>query len=108
MNAETFGVSSMRRGGFRGRGYYNNHRGMGGGMYRGAGGPGSGGPGMGYRGGYRGNNRGSNRKPGQQQHQQQQQQQSHMNNPNNQNRASNEQSSATQPQQNNRLVTGTA
>ncbi|XP_033220424.1 protein LSM14 homolog B isoform X2 [Belonocnema kinseyi] len=108
MNAETFGVSSMRRGGFRGRGYYNNHRGMGGGMYRGAGGPGSGGPGMGYRGGYRGSNRGSNRKPGQQH-----QQQSHMNNPNNQqNRASNEQSSsaaATQPQQNNnRLVTGTA
>ena len=88
----------MRRGGFRGRGYYNNHRGMGGGMYRGGGAPGSGGPGMAFRGGYRGNNRGSNRKPGQQPHI----------NPANQNRASNEQPSTTQPQQNNRLVSGTA
>ncbi|XP_044579581.1 protein LSM14 homolog A isoform X1 [Cotesia glomerata] len=62
LNTETFGVSSTRRGGFRGRGYYN--RGMGG-AYRsnnnGAGGhmggmnPGSGG----YRGNYRGN-RGNN------------------------------------------------
>ncbi|XP_008545205.1 protein LSM14 homolog B isoform X1 [Microplitis demolitor] len=63
LNSETFGVSSTRRGGFRGRGYYN--RGMGGGTYRnnntGPGGPlgganvGSGG----YRGNYRGN-RGNN------------------------------------------------
>ncbi|XP_074110657.1 LSM14 family protein trailer hitch isoform X3 [Cotesia typhae] len=62
LNTETFGVSSTRRGGFRGRGYYN--RGMGGayrGNNNGAGGqmggmnPGSGG----YRGNYRGN-RGNN------------------------------------------------
>lgn len=101
LNSETFGVASTRRGAFRGRGHYNNYRGgMGGGMYRGGGAPGSGGPGMGYRGGYRGNNhRGANRKPGSQPHN------SH---PINQNRATNEQPSATQPQQNNRLVTGTA
>ncbi|RLU18589.1 hypothetical protein DMN91_008946 [Ooceraea biroi] len=55
LNSETFGVASTRRGGFRGRGYYN--RGMGG-MYRGGGG----GNNMGFRGGYRGS-RGGNRKP---------------------------------------------
>ncbi|XP_051176193.1 protein LSM14 homolog B isoform X1 [Leptopilina boulardi] len=97
LNSETFGVSSMRRGHFRGRGYYNN-RGMGNSMYRGGGAPGGGGPGSGYRGAFRGN-RGSNRKPGNQ---------IHNSNSANQNRATNEQSSATQPQQNNRLVTGTA
>ncbi|KAH0946945.1 hypothetical protein HN011_001225 [Eciton burchellii] len=67
LNSETFGVASTRRGGFRGRGYYN--RGMGG-MYRGGGGGGSGGGGgggtggnnIGFRGGYRGS-RGGNRKP---------------------------------------------
>lgn len=94
LNSETFGVSSMRRGNFRGRGFYNN-RGMGGGMYRG--GP-PGGPGSGYRGGFRGN-RGANRKTGNQ---------AHNSNMGNQNRATNEPPSATQPQQNNRLVTGTA
>ncbi|XP_015587646.1 protein LSM14 homolog B isoform X1 [Cephus cinctus] len=94
LNSETFGVASTRRGGFRGRGYYN--RGMGG-MYRaGGGGAGSGG---GFRGGYRGN-RGGNRKPANQ----------IQNNPASQNRtSSNEQPTSSQPQQqNNRLVTGTA
>ncbi|XP_060818965.1 protein LSM14 homolog car-1 isoform X2 [Bombus pascuorum] len=86
LNSETFGVASTRRGGFRGRGYYN--RGMGG-MYRGGGGAG----GSGFRGGYRGS-RGGNRKPGNQQQQ---------NNPGSQNRTTNEQST-TQSQQNSRVV----
>ncbi|KAK2586938.1 hypothetical protein KPH14_009866 [Odynerus spinipes] len=90
LNSETFGVASTRRGGFRGRGYYN--RGMGG-MYRGAGNVGT----SGFRGGYRGT-RGVNRKPANQQQN---------NNPGSQARTTNEQST-TQPQQNNRLVTGTA
>lgn len=86
LNSETFGVASTRRGGFRGRGYYN--RGMGG-MYRGGGGAG----GSGFRGGYRGS-RGGNRKPANQQQQ---------NNPGSQNRTTNEQST-TQSQQNSRVV----
>lgn len=86
LNSETFGVASTRRGGFRGRGYYN--RGMGG-MYRGGGGAG----GSGFRGGYRGP-RGGNRKPANQQQQ---------NNPGSQIRTTNEQS-ATQSQQNSRVV----
>ncbi|CAK9816713.1 Protein LSM14 homolog B-B [Anthophora plagiata] len=86
LNSETFGVASTRRGGFRGRGYYN--RGMGG-MYRGGGGAG----GSGFRGGYRGS-RGGNRKPTNQQQQ---------NNPGSQTRVTNEQS-ATQSQQNSRVV----
>ncbi|XP_020286424.1 protein LSM14 homolog A-A isoform X2 [Pseudomyrmex gracilis] len=73
LNSETFGVASTRRGGFRGRGYYN--RGMGG-MYRG-----SGGGNNNFRGGYRGN-RGGNRKPPNQM----------QNNTGSQNRATNEQS----------------
>ncbi|KAK9305947.1 hypothetical protein QLX08_003189 [Tetragonisca angustula] len=85
LNSETFGVASTRRGSFRGRGYYN--RGMGG-MYRGSGAGGSG-----FRGGYRGS-RGGNRKPANQQQQ---------NNPGSQNRTTNEQS-ATQSQQNSRVV----
>ncbi|XP_015174019.1 PREDICTED: protein LSM14 homolog B-A isoform X1 [Polistes dominula] len=91
LNSETFGVASTRRGGFRGRGYYN--RGMGGMYGRGAGNMG----GSGFRGGYRGN-RGMNRKPTNQQQN---------NNPGSQARTTNEQST-TQSQQNNRLVTGTA
>ncbi|XP_043677729.1 protein LSM14 homolog A isoform X2 [Vespula pensylvanica] len=90
LNSETFGVASTRRGGFRGRGYYN--RGMGGMYGRGAGNIGT----SGFRGGYRGT-RGVNRKPNQQQN----------NNPGSQARATNEQST-NQSQQNNRLVTGTA
>ncbi|KAG7200431.1 hypothetical protein KM043_017882 [Ampulex compressa] len=89
LNSETFGVSSTRRGGFRGRGYYN--RGMGG-MYRGGGGAG----GSGFRGGYRGA-RGANRKPINQP----------QSNSGSQSRTTNEQS-ASQSQQNSRLVTGTA
>ncbi|XP_014474566.1 PREDICTED: protein LSM14 homolog A isoform X2 [Dinoponera quadriceps] len=81
LNSETFGVASTRRGGFRGRGYYN--RGMGG-MYRGGGG---GGGNAGFRGGYRGT-RGGNRKPGNQL----------QNNTGSQNRVTNEQStSQSQP-----------
>ncbi|XP_012231637.1 protein LSM14 homolog B isoform X2 [Linepithema humile] len=76
LNSETFGVASTRRGGFRGRGYYN--RGMGGGMYRGSGGGGN----SGFRGGYRGPSRGGNRKPGNQL----------QSNTGSQNRATNEQS----------------
>ncbi|KAL2718745.1 protein LSM14 A-like isoform X1 [Vespula squamosa] len=91
LNSETFGVASTRRGGFRGRGYYN--RGMGGMYGRGAGNIGT----SGFRGGYRGT-RGVNRKPTNQQQN---------NNPGSQARATNEQST-TQSQQNNRLVTGTA
>lgn len=73
-------MASTRRGGFRGRGYYN--RGMGG-MYRGGGG---GNPG--FRGGYRGT-RGCNRKPPGNQLQ---------NNTGSQNRVTNEQSaSQSQP-----------
>lgn len=75
LNSETFGVASTRRGGFRGRGYYN--RGMGGGMYRGGGGNNPG-----FRGGYRGGSRGGNRKPGNQL----------QSNTGSQNRATNEQS----------------
>lgn len=60
-----------------------------GGMYRGGGGTG----GSGYRGGYRGS-RGGNRKPANQQQ---------PNNPGSQNRTTNEQS-ATQAQQNSRVV----
>lgn len=110
LNSETFGVASTRRGGFRGRGYYN--RGMAGGAYRGnnAGGPGGqmGGGGMnlqgggagGYhhRGNYRGNHRGTN--------------------PNTRNKqrghaqgnstGQNCEQNVSQQQQNNRLVTGTA
>ncbi|KAF7390305.1 hypothetical protein HZH68_012162 [Vespula germanica] len=86
LNSETFGVASTRRGGFRGRGYYN--RGMGGMYGRGAGNIGT----SGFRGGYRGT-RGVNRKPNQQQN----------NNPGSQARASNEQST-NQSQQNNRLI----
>ncbi|XP_026670643.1 protein LSM14 homolog A isoform X3 [Ceratina calcarata] len=86
LNSETFGVASTRRGGFRARGYYN--RGMGG-MYRGGGGAG----GSGFRGGYKGP-RGGNRKPGNQQQQ---------TNPGSQPRTTNEQS-ATQSQQNSRVV----
>lgn len=82
LNSETFGVASTRRGGFRGRGYYN--RGMGG-MYRGGGGGGGGN--AGFRGGYRGS-RGGNRKPGNQL----------QNNTGSQNRVTNEQSaSQSQP-----------
>lgn len=81
LNSETFGVASTRRGGFRGRGYYN--RGMGG-MYRGSGG----GNNAGFRGGYRGS-RGGNRKPSNQL----------QNNTGSQNRATNEQS-ASQSQTN--------
>lgn len=81
LNSETFGVASTRRGGFRGRGYYN--RGMGG-MYRGGGG----GNNAGFRGGYRGS-RGGNRKPPNQL----------QNNTGSQNRATNEQS-ASQSQAN--------
>ncbi|XP_024866982.1 protein LSM14 homolog A isoform X1 [Temnothorax curvispinosus] len=77
LNSETFGVASTRRGGFRGRGYYN--RGMGG-MYRGGGG---GGNNAGFRGGYRGS-RGGNRKPPNQL----------QNNTGSQNRATNEQSAS--------------
>lgn len=80
LNSETFGVASTRRGGFRGRGYYN--RGMGG-MYRGGGNSGGN---IGFRGGYRGS-RGGNRKPGNQ------------NNTGSQNRVTNEQS-ASQSQAN--------
>jgi len=69
-------VASTRRGGFRGRGYYN--RGMGG-MYRGGGG----GNNAGFRGGYRGS-RGGNRKPANQL----------QNNTGSQNRATNEQSAS--------------
>ncbi|XP_077273069.1 LSM14 family protein trailer hitch isoform X2 [Temnothorax americanus] len=79
LNSETFGVASTRRGGFRGRGYYN--RGMGG-MYRGGGG-GGGGNNAGFRGGYRGS-RGGNRKPPNQL----------QNNTGSQNRATNEQSAS--------------
>lgn len=72
-------MASTRRGGFRGRGYYN--RGMGGGMFRGSGGGGGGNPG--FRGGYRGpGSRGGNRKPGNQL----------QSNTGSQNRATNEQS----------------
>ncbi|KAK0172486.1 hypothetical protein PV328_005797 [Microctonus aethiopoides] len=107
LNSETFGVASTRRGGFRGRGYYN--RGMGGGAYRGnnsgLGGPGGhlgGGSnvtGGGYRGNYRGNrgNNPNNRsKRG-----------THHGNSVGPNCPSNDQN-ASQAQQNNRLVTGTA
>ncbi|XP_011161848.1 protein LSM14 homolog A isoform X2 [Solenopsis invicta] len=80
LNSETFGVASTRRGGFRGRGYYN--RGMGG-MYRGGGGGNAG-----FRGGYRGS-RGGNRKPPNQL----------QNNTGSQNRTTNEQS-ASQSQAN--------
>ncbi|XP_011152846.1 protein LSM14 homolog A isoform X1 [Harpegnathos saltator] len=84
LNSETFGVASTRRGGFRGRGYYN--RGMGG-MYRGGGGGGGGGGNTGFRGGYRGT-RGGNRKSGNQL----------QNNTESQNRVTNEQSaSQSQP-----------
>lgn len=76
LNSETFGVASTRRGGFRGRGYYN--RGMGG-MYRGSGS----GNNAGFRGGYRGS-RGGNRKPPNQL----------QNNTGSQNRATNEQSAS--------------
>lgn len=86
LNSETFGVASTRRGGFRGRGYYN--RGMGGGMYRG----GNSGGNPGFRGGYRGN-RGGNRKPPNQL----------QNNTGSQNRVTNEQS-APQSQPNDRVV----
>ncbi|XP_076246567.1 LSM14 family protein trailer hitch isoform X2 [Calliopsis andreniformis] len=88
LNSETFGVASTRRGGFRARGYYN--RGMGG-MYRGGGGTG----GSGFRGGYRGGSRGGNRKPANQQQQ---------NNPGSQNQRTTNEQSATQSQQNSRVV----
>lgn len=55
LNSETFGVASMRRGNFRGRGYYNRGN-MGGGMYRNNQ-PGN----QNFRGGYRGQ-RGGQRK----------------------------------------------
>ncbi|KZC09511.1 Protein LSM14 like protein B-A [Dufourea novaeangliae] len=86
LNSETFGVASTRRGSFRGRGYYN--RGMGG-MYRGGGAGG-------FRGGYKGS-RGGNRNPANQ-HQQQQ------NNPGSQNQRTINEQSATQSQQNSRVV----
>ena len=88
LNSETFGVASTRRGGFRGRGYYN--RGMGG-MYRGGGGNG----GSGFRGGYRGGSRGGNRKPANQQQQ---------NNPGSQTQRTTNEQSAAQSQQNSRVV----
>lgn len=88
LNSETFGVASTRRGGFRGRGYYN--RGMGG-MYRGSGGTG----GSGFRGGYRGGSRGGNRKPTNQQQQ---------NTPGSQNQRTTNEQSTTQSQQNSRVV----
>ncbi|XP_054013797.1 protein LSM14 homolog car-1 isoform X2 [Hylaeus anthracinus] len=88
LNSETFGVASTRRGGFRGRGYYN--RGMGG-MYRGGGG-GTGG--SGFRGGYRGS-RGGNRKPVNQQQ---------PNNPGSQNQRMTNEQPTTQSQQNSRVV----
>ncbi|XP_076639520.1 LSM14 family protein trailer hitch isoform X2 [Colletes latitarsis] len=84
LNSETFGVSSTRRGGFRGRGYYN--RGMGG-MYRGGGG-------TGFRGGYRGS-KGGNRKPVNQQQ---------PDNPGSQNQCTTNEQSTTQSQQNSRVV----
>ncbi|XP_063979988.1 protein LSM14 homolog car-1 isoform X3 [Diachasmimorpha longicaudata] len=94
LNSETFGVSSTRRGGFRGRGYYHN-RGMSGGMYRGNN-HGNGGQMGGYRGNYRGQRGGNNanRKTGQNQ-----------SNNAGQNRNNNEQN-ANQPQQTNRLIPG--
>ncbi|XP_046752171.1 protein LSM14 homolog B isoform X2 [Diprion similis] len=104
LNSETFGVASTRRGGFRGRGYYN--RGMGGGMYRGN---------NGYRGGYRGGSRGGggggNRQPSNQLHQQQQQQQQQQQKVltnHNQNRPNNQQAATTTAQSQNSVVAGTA
>ncbi|XP_031830723.1 LSM14 family protein trailer hitch isoform X2 [Nomia melanderi] len=87
LNSETFGVASMRRGSFRGRGFYN--RGMGG-MYRGAAGTGT----AGFRGGYRGSRGGGNRKPANQQ----------PNNPGSQNQRTTNEQSAPQSQQNSRVV----
>ena len=60
LNSETFGVPSMRRGGYRGRGYHYNTNMMGNGNYFNMG--------QRYRGGYRGPQRGGQRKhPGHQQ-----------------------------------------
>ncbi|KAJ8686340.1 hypothetical protein QAD02_022134 [Eretmocerus hayati] len=121
LNSETFGVSSMRRGGFRGRGYYNRGH-MGGGMYRNnpAGGN------QNFRGGYRGQRpTGPRKAPGNPNQQMTGNAQSSLNSmgaTNSQsnrpttNSSSTEQSSSTsasastsqQPQQNSRLVTGTA
>lgn len=101
LNSETFGVASTRRGGFRGRGYYN--RGMGGGMYRGN---------NGYRGGYRGGSRGGGGGgggggTGGGQRQANNQQPKVITN-HNQNRPNNQANATTTPSQNNCVVTGTA
>ncbi len=120
LNSETFGVASMRRGGFRGRGYYNRSN-MGGGMYRNN----QGGGHQNYRGGYRGQRGGGQRKPNPNQQLANNAQPSlgstgAASNQNNRNATSSSgaqdssntnasaSASASQPQQNSRLVTGTA
>ncbi|XP_016841699.1 protein LSM14 homolog B isoform X2 [Nasonia vitripennis] len=119
LNSETFGVASMRRGGFRGRGYYNRGN-MGGGMYRNN----QGGGHQNYRGGYRGQRGGGQRKPNPNQQLANNAQPSlgstgAASNQNNRNATSSSGAqdnsntasasvSANQPQQNSRLVTGTA